>query len=253
VDDTEALALSEEGGNLLLQGTAGLVPAASLASLFTVFVRPRGRLADGPLTCITVPADHEGIEIGRQETFSGLKALPIHPVRFHKLHVADEYIVGTPEEAGGLLRKVRILLHALLGAISMGVARNAYEKAFSYACQRYQYGRIIAEHQEIQRMLGKMVTSLDAGTALYTQSLCGDPADGILSQGSGSHAKVFCTEAALEIVLDAVQIHGGYGYMQDYGVEKLMRDAKILQLLDGSNPRVQIEEARGALRQESMQ
>jgi alkylation response protein AidB-like acyl-CoA dehydrogenase len=92
-------------------------------------------------------------------------------------------------------------------------------------------------------MLGRMLSHLEAGTALYMQALSGTDLDAILSSPRGESTKAFCAEAALRAAVDAVQIHGGYGYMQDYGVEKLMRDAKMLQLLEGSGPVLEIEAA----------
>ncbi len=217
---------------------------AGLASYFTVFVRSRGDLLEGPVTALVLPADRERIEIGEREEFGGLKAMPIQRVMFDRVQIAPQNIVGEVDGGEESLEKTRHLLHAFLAAIAMGVGRSAYRKALDYARERYQYGKVIAHHQEIQRMLGRMLTSLHAGTALYIQALCGEPLDGICSDPRGDHAKVFCTNASLEITLDAIQIHGGYGYMQDYGVEKLMRDAKMLQLLEGRNPVLQIEAAR---------
>jgi alkylation response protein AidB-like acyl-CoA dehydrogenase len=120
----------------------------------------------------------------------------------------------------------------------MGAARCAYQKALAYAKERYQYGKIIILHPEIQRMLGNMLMKLDIGTSGYIQLLSDKktpflPSDACL-------VKAFCTDAALEIVIDAIQIHGGYGYMHEYGVEKIMRDTKVLGLLGESNPRLQI-------------
>jgi alkylation response protein AidB-like acyl-CoA dehydrogenase len=92
-----------------------------------------------------------------------------------------------------------------------------------------------------------MLILLHAGTAIYIQSLSGGSLEGICSNAQGAYAKGFCTNAALDISIDSVQIHGGYGYMQDYGVEKLMRDAKLLHLLGGQNPVLQIDAARREL------
>ncbi len=242
-EDKKGLALEKEDG-FILDGKAGLVVGADLASALAVFVRPRGDLVEGPVTCLMISADRKGIEIGERELFSGLKALPFHPVTFRKVKIVPEDILGKPQKGEGLLKDTRHLLHALIGATAIGLGRNAYSKALTYACERYQYGKTIAHHQEIQRMLGIMLTSLHAGTALYIQSLSGKSMNGILSAPGGDYAKVFCTNAVLDIVLDAIQIHGGYGYMQDYGVEKLMRDVKILQLLEGRNPVLQIDAAR---------
>lgn len=242
-NDEETLALELGGDGFVLHGTAGFVPAAGLASFLVVFAKPRHDLINGPLTCLIVSLDREGVAVGESENFGGLKAVPINPVMFDHVEIDFDDIIGEPDNAEGILSEAHHALHAFLAATAMGVGRSAYQKAFNYARERYQYGKIIAWHQPIQRMLGKMLISLHAGTATYIAALRGDFPSGLFGRPAGAYAKVFCTNASLEVVLDAVQIHGGYGYMQDYGVEKLMRDAKMLQLLDAQNPILEIEAA----------
>jgi alkylation response protein AidB-like acyl-CoA dehydrogenase len=126
-------------------------------------------------------------------------------------------------------------LHGFLAAIAIGTARSAHAAAYRYAQERFQFGKLLIEHHEIRRMLFNMITKMDAGTACYLQALSGDRPDVHLPGGGCDTAKIFCTDAALEIAIDAIQIHGGYGYMKETGLEKIMRDAKMLQLLGGSN------------------
>jgi len=120
--------------------------------------------------------------------------------------------------------------------MAMGTARSAYQKARAYATERFQFGKMIINHQEIQRLLGNMLAKLNVGTVLCTQLFAQESLNLRYSTPDISLAKTFCTDAALEIVLDAIQIHGGYGYMHEYGVEKIMRDNKVLQLMGGSSP-----------------
>jgi acyl-CoA dehydrogenase len=240
-DDPAALALDGDAGDLRLKGNAGLVVGAGLASFLIIFVRSRENVLEGPVTAMLIPADRDGVKIAERETFGGLKALPINPVTFDGVRIEEQDVIGEIRSSHDLMSKTRHTLHAFIGAIAMGVGRSAYEKAFHYAGERYQYGKYIIQHQEIQRMLGAMLTSLHAGTALYMRALAPESLGEVCSDSRGEYAKIFCTNATLEITLDAVQIHGGYGYMQDYGVEKLMRDAKMLQLLEGTNPVLQID------------
>jgi acyl-CoA dehydrogenase len=238
--DSEILAYQSDGGKITLNGNSGLVVNAGNAAFFVVFARPRGNLLDGPVSAFVLHADHAGIRIGERESFSGLKSVPIHPLVFTDVELIPENVIGSPEKYSKEMLNTQQFLRAFLAAASMGIARTAYKKAFSYARERYQYGKILIEHQEIRRMLGAMLTLINAGTATYTQALSGESPG--LSQDVGRDlAKVFCSDAALRVALDAIQIHGGYGYMQDYGIEKLMRDAKMLQLLEGANPVVLIE------------
>ena len=132
-------------------------------------------------------------------------------------------------------------MHAFLAAIAMGTARGAHGAAHRYAQERFQFGKMLIEHHEIRRMLFNMVTRMDMGTAGYRQALAGERADAAGLADSCASAKVFCTDAAMEIVLDAIQIHGGYGYMKETGLEKAMRDVKMLQLLGGSNRLLEVQ------------
>lgn len=243
-EDPAGLALEERQEGLVLHGTSELVAGAELASSFTVFARPRGRLLDGPITCVRVDAADPCVTLGPREIFSGLKALPFRKVSFRSLSLSTVRVSGEGGQAEALLDRARDLYLGLLAAAAMGVARNAFRKAVAYACDRYQYGKVIADHQEIQRVLGAMEVALNAGTALYGQGLSRPAAGPDHAHADGRQAKVFCTDACLRIVLDAIQVHGGYGYMEDYGVEKLMRDAKMLQLLGERNPVLQIEVGR---------
>jgi alkylation response protein AidB-like acyl-CoA dehydrogenase len=120
----------------------------------------------------------------------------------------------------------------------MGAARTAYKKAHQYAQERYQYGTLIIHHQEIQRMLGNILMKLSIGTSGYLRALTCEETTLAYSSPSARFAKSYCTDSAVEIAIDAIQIHGGYGYMHDYGVEKIMRDVKVLSLLSGSSPRL---------------
>ena len=125
--------------------------------------------------------------------------------------------------------------------MAMCASRSAFLKAFAYAKERYQCGKYIIHHEEIQRMLGCMQMKLDMGTAGYLQVFNDDTVLLPAFLSDSKLAKVYCTDAALEIVQDAIQIHGGYGYMHEYGLEKIMRDVKILQLIGGRNPVLQIQ------------
>ena len=138
-----------------------------------------------------------------------------------------------------MMERTLSILHGFLAATAIGTARTAYTAACRYAQERFQFGKLLIQHDEIRRMLSGMTTKMDMGTAGYVQALAAERLDVPAGQVC-AQAKVFCTDAALEIVFDAIQIHGGYGYMKETGLEKLMRDAKMLQLLGGSNRMLEI-------------
>jgi alkylation response protein AidB-like acyl-CoA dehydrogenase len=136
---------------------------------------------------------------------------------------------------------VENIFYGLIAAAAMGAARTAYKKAHTYAGERYQYGKMIIQHQEIQRMLGNMLMKLSIGTSSYINAMKQDKWSLSYSSPNAKLAKAYCTDSAVEIVIDAIQVHGGYGYMHDYGVEKIYRDVKVLNLLGNSSPRLHIE------------
>jgi alkylation response protein AidB-like acyl-CoA dehydrogenase len=140
-----------------------------------------------------------------------------------------------------MMDRTSAAFNGFIAAVAMGTARSAYVKAYQYAQERYQFGKMIIEHHEIRRFLANMATKLNMGTAGYVRALSGETLESPLSDGAGGQAKIFCTDAALEIAIDAIQIHGGYGYMKETGLEKVMRDTKMLQLLGKSNRLMEIE------------
>ena len=174
----------------------------------------------------------------------GLHVAPFSNITFDACSLEEGSIVGERGKAAALLDHTLNAFNGFVAAIAMGTARNAYEKAHQYAQERYQFGKMIIEHQRIKRYLAAMVVKMEMGTAGYTQALAREKAGKIATTGRTDLAKIFCTDAALEISLDAIQVHGGIGYMKETGLEKIMRDAKMLQLLGKSNPRLELEALR---------
>lgn len=240
--DDRRLIIRQEGDKLFLCGKSPLVGNATLARFFLVFAYED---ADGDdMTCILMDRQSQDIPCGEKAGLPGLKVNPFAPLIIENREVAPERIIGRRGEGKGLYEETLDLYHGLIAASAMGAARSAYAKALNYAGDRYQFGTMIIHHQEIQRMLGNMLAKLAVGTSSYMAALGGEEYGVAYGTPENRFAKIFCTDAALEIAIDAVQIHGGYGYMHDYGVEKIMRDVKVLQLLGGSNPVLSIKSIR---------
>ena len=237
--DEIRLTMREEGERLLLNGRSPLTGNATLARFFFVFAYEDAEGDD--LFCILIDRQSQDIVLGEEAGLPGLKVNPFAPISFHDVEIAPERIVGTRREARAIYEKALDAYHGFIAACSMGAARAAYSKALKYAKDRYQFGAMIIQHQEIQRMLGSMLAKLAVGTSSYIAALNREDYGIVYGVAKNRFSKVFCTDAALEIAIDAVQIHGGYGYMHDYGVEKIMRDVKVLQLLGESNPVLSIK------------
>ncbi|MBN2027306.1 MAG: acyl-CoA/acyl-ACP dehydrogenase [Actinobacteria bacterium] len=222
--------LANMGGQLVLEGSAPLVSCASLADRMLIFAGD----TDG-VSPVVVDLLDPGVSIGAPEELLGLHTLPFCDVAFEGCSIEEDDLLGERGAGAPTLQRTLAVFHGFLAAIAVGTARTAHAAAYRYAQERFQFGKMLIEHHEMRRMLSNMATKLDMGTAGYQHALADEKADAAALASSCASAKVFCTDAAMEIVLDAIQIHGGYGYMKETGLEKIMRDVKMLQLLGGSN------------------
>ena len=244
-DDATRLRLEMYKGSIRLSGKSPLTANAALAGSFILFV-PEDE-SGKRYSCLLVDRDAPGIAIGSNARLPGLKVYPFCSIGFDGVEIPETCFIGRQGDAYALYRRTLDLYFGLVAACAMGAARTAYQRAFAYARERFQYGQLIIKHQEIQRLLGNMHNKIAVGTAVYRDAFEQEDYGEPIPRLDGRAAKVFCTDAALEIALDAVQIHGGYGYMHDYCVEKIMRDVKVLQLLGGSSPALNIESIREQL------
>jgi len=237
--ESSALRLEEEGGKLKLSGTSPAAGNMEYATHILVFVEEEQNAEQ--VTCFLVEKGVPGMTAGQSLGLPGLKVNPFCPVVFENLKVPEAAIVGGRGQGRPMMKEVQNFFYSSLAAAAMGAARTAYMKAYAYARERYQYGKMIIDHQEIQRMLGAMLLKLNIGTAAYMRVFEKDKLRLPCSSPDATLAKAYCTDASLEIAIDAIQVHGGYGYMHEYGVEKIMRDCKVLQLIGGSTPNLLIE------------
>jgi len=236
-EEEEPVRIVEREGKLFLSGRTTLTGNASLAQYYSVFVKER----DNKITCILIKGETPGVSVGEEANLPGLKVNSFAPVTFKEVGIGESFLVTERGSGRELMESAQNLFFGFVAAIAMGTAQRAYEKAASYARERYQFGTTIINHPEIQRMLGTMRMKLGVGRVAYMDVFNGGERDAGLT-------KAYCTEAALEIAVDAIQIHGGYGYMHEYGVEKIMRDCKVLQLLGERNSSLIIESIARELR-----
>ncbi|MCC6224982.1 MAG: acyl-CoA dehydrogenase family protein [Microthrixaceae bacterium] len=227
-------------GGYELSGTKVFISNGSLAEVVTVFAR-----LDPPLTgvsnpvrenmvCLAVPADSPGFSVGQVFDKMGQRACPAAELVFDEVFVPEENRVGAEGDGWKINRTVMSVTRSPVGAIAVGIARSAFEHALTYAEARVQGGSPIVGHQATQLMLADMAIRVDAARHLVHEAVraieLGQP-----SLRLSSMAKTFASDAAVANALDAVQIMGGYGYMREYGVEKLLRDAKLTQIYEGTN------------------
>ncbi len=191
---------------------------------------------DGPrgISCLLVPGGAAGLSAAPPEHKMGMRSSPTAQVHFDGVRVARERLVGT--EGQGFQIALSALDSGRLGiaACAIGVAQAALDLAVDYAGSRRQFGKRIADFQGLSFMLADMATQIEAGRSLYLAAARRRDA-GLAFSKEAAMAKLFCTDAAMKVTTDAVQVLGGYGYTQDFPAERYMREAKVLQIVEGTN------------------
>ncbi|MGW0467831.1 acyl-CoA dehydrogenase family protein [Streptomyces sp. NPDC003027] len=222
-----------DGDAWVLTGTKAWITHGGIADFCTVMARTG---SEGPkgITAFLVPGDAEGLSAAAPERKMGMKGSPTAQLHFDGVRIPDARRIG--EEGQGFAIALSALESGRLGiaACAVGLAQAALDEAVAYARERRQFGRPIADFQGLRFLLADMATRIEAGRALYLE------AARLRDEGrpfgrQAAMAKLFCTDAAMAITTDAVQVLGGYGYTADFPVERYMREAKMLQIVEGTN------------------
>ncbi|MFD5815447.1 acyl-CoA dehydrogenase family protein [Streptomyces sp. NPDC127038] len=221
------------GDDWVVTGTKAWTTHGGVADFYTVFARTG---AEGPhgITAFLVPGDAEGLSASPPERKMGLKGSPTAQVHLDAVRVAGDRLLG--EEGRGFEIALAALDSGRLGiaACATGLAQAALDEAVAYATARRQFGRRIADFQGLRFMLADMATRVEAGRALCLAAArlrdAGRP-----YSGQAAMAKLLCTDGAMKVATDAVQILGGYGYTADFPAERYLREAKALQIVEGTN------------------
>ncbi|MFE5602999.1 acyl-CoA dehydrogenase family protein [Streptomyces coelicoflavus] len=222
-----------DGDAWVITGTKAWITHGGIADFCTVMARTG---EDGPrgITAFLVPGDAEGLSAAVPEKKMGLKGSPTAQVHLDGVRVPDARRIG--DEGQGFAIALSALESGRLGiaACAIGVAQAALDAAVSYAAERRQFGKPIADFQGLRFMLADMATQIEAGRALYlTAARLRDA--GLPFAKQAAMAKLHCTDTAMRVTTDAVQVLGGYGYTADFPAERYMREAKVLQIVEGTN------------------
>jgi alkylation response protein AidB-like acyl-CoA dehydrogenase len=245
-----------EGEEYVLNGAKRFITNAGVAGLYTVFAKTDPDAGHAGISAFVVEADAPGFEVGRIEPKMGIKGSTTGELFFNDCRIPADNLIG--EEGKGFTIAMRILDRSRpgIGAQGLGLAQGATDYALEYAKSRETMGKPIAQHQLIAATLADMETKCEAARGLLYKcgQLIDEGADGAELTKISAMAKVYCTDVAMEVTTDAVQILGGYGYIQEYPVERMMRDAKITQIYEGTNQiqrlviaREMLKENRGSL------
>ena len=213
-------------------GSKAWITHGGLADFYTLFART-GEGSQG-ISCFLVPAGTEGLSFGRPEEKMGLHAVPTTSAHYDNAFLPAERLIGT--EGQGLPIAFSALDAGRLGvaAVAVGLAQSALDQAVAYAQERTTFGRKIIDHQGLGFLLADMAAAVDSARATYLDAARRRDA-GLPYSRNASVAKLVATDAAMKVTTDAVQVFGGAGYTRDYRVERFMREAKIMQIFEGTN------------------
>ena len=226
---------SHQGGYYVLNGTKLFITNGGEAELYTVIAMTDPARGSRGASAFVVEKGTPGFSFGKKEKKMGIRSSATRELIFRDCRVPEESLLG--REGTGFIIAMRTVDRSRpgVGAQAVGIAQGALEAAVDYARQRIQFGHPISSFQAVQHMLANMAIELEAARALvYAVARTIDAGAKDFSE-EAAIAKVFATDMAMKVTTDAVQIFGGVGYMQDYPIEKMMRDAKITQIYEGTN------------------
>jgi acyl-CoA dehydrogenase len=235
-----------DGDSYILNGAKTFITNGSVASLYTVFATRDRSLGHKGIAGFIVPADTPGVSHGKKFDKMGQRASDTAEVIFDEVRLPRANLLGQEDEGFKIAMVTLDRTRPMIAAMSVGLARAALEAAIQYAKERQTFGMPIGHHQAVQLLLADMAKDIEAARLLTWQCAW------LIGQGQratkeSSFAKCFASDIAMRVTTDAVQIFGGYGYMKDLPLEKYMRDAKLMQIYEGTNQIQRIVIARHLL------
>lgn len=223
----------DKGDHYLLNGNKNWITNGNSASVYLVIAQTDVELGHKGINCLIVEKDMEGFTVGKKEDKMGIRGSDTHSLMFQDVRVPKENRLG--EEGFGFKFAMKVLSGGRIGiaAQALGIASGAYELALKYSKERKAFGKEIHKHQEIAFKLADMATEVEAARMLCLKAAW------LKDQGKSfdkesAMAKLYASRVANDIAREAVQVHGGYGYVKEYHVERLMRDAKITEIYEGT-------------------
>lgn len=237
----------DKGDYYVLNGVKNWITNAHCASYYLVIAQSHPEKGSRGINALLVEKNFPGISLGPKENKMGIRGSDTHSVMFQDVRVPKENRVG--EDGFGFKLAMKTLDGGRIGiaAQALGLASGAYERSLTYSKQRKAFGVEIFHHQAIQFKLADMATRISAARLLVWRAAW-EKDQGLDHIISSSMAKVFASETAMWVTTEAVQIHGGYGYVKEYHVERMMRDAKITQIYEGTSEMQRLVISRGLLK-----
>ncbi len=237
----------DKGDYYLLNGTKNWITNGGTASVYLVIAQTHPEKAHKGINAFIVEKDMEGFIVGAKENKLGIRGSDTHSLMFNDMKVPKENRIG--EDGFGFKFAMKTLAGGRIGIASqaLGIAAGAYELALQYSKERKAFGKEISKHQAIAFKLADMATEIEAARLLCLKAAWDKDMHNNYDL-SGAMAKLYAAEMAMRVAVEAVQIHGGYGFVKEYHVERLMRDAKITQIYEGTSEIQKIVISRSILR-----
>jgi alkylation response protein AidB-like acyl-CoA dehydrogenase len=236
----------DKGDHYLVNGTKNWITNGNSASVYLVMVQTNIEAGHKGINCLIIEKGTPGFVVGPKENKMGIRASDTHSLMFTDVKVPKENRIG--EDGFGFKFAMKTLSGGRIGIASqaLGIASGAYELALAYSKERKAFGKTISQHQAIQFKLADMATRIEAARLMCLKAAWLKDCHLNYDQ-AGAMAKVFASETAMWVSTEAVQVHGGYGYVKEYHVERLMRDAKITQIYEGTSEVQRIVISRSVL------
>ena len=237
----------DKGDHYLLNGTKNWITNGSSASVYLVIAQTNVEAGHRGINALIIERGMEGFIVGAKEDKLGIRGSDTHTLLFNDVKVPKENRIG--EDGFGFKFAMKVLSGGRIGIASqaLGIAGGALELATAYSKERKAFGKEISKHQVIAFKLADMATDIEAAKLLVYKSAI-DKDEGRNYDQSGAMAKLYASKVAMEHTVEAVQIHGGYGFVKEYHVERLMRDAKITQIYEGTSEIQKIVISRNLLK-----
>jgi len=239
--------VKDAGDHWILSGEKMWITNAGYADLFVVYATVDSQLKHQGICALVVEAKSLGIELGKKEDKMGHRSSDTRSIKFNQVKVPKENMLGQVGDGWKIAMATLDHSRPLVASSALGGAQRALDLSLQYAKERTQFGQPLAKHQAIQFMLAEMGMKVEAARLLVYKAawLCDQ---GQKNTEIASYAKAFAADSCMQITTDAVQIYGGYGYSKEYPVEKLMRDAKLIQIYEGTSQIQRLVMARELLK-----
>jgi alkylation response protein AidB-like acyl-CoA dehydrogenase len=220
-----------DGTDWVLNGQKRYISNAGRSDWYTVLAKT----SEKSFGLFAVNKDDPGILIGRKETKLGIKGSPTADVILENCRIPAHRAVGDPDKGYDYITESLTWTRALIAAQALGIAQGALDQAARYTLDREQFGHSLSKFQMIRGMIGDLATAVEAGRSLLYRAASAIDNRDPHARSLASMAKLFCSDTAMKVTVDALQLHGGAGYLTDFPIERMLRDAKITQIYEGAN------------------